>query len=553
VIEFRILGPLEAVGEDGPIALGGGKQRALLGVLLLYAGEVVSTDGLIDRLWGEHPPRTATTSLQNSVSQLRKLLGTDVVVTRSPGYVLHVEPDQVDAKRFERLVKEVRQLSPEERAWRLREALALWRGPPLADLAFETFAQTEIRRLEELRLEALEARIDADLELGLGAELVSELEALVERFPLREGLRRQLMLALYRSGRQAEALTVYHEARGALADELGIDPSPALQTLYASILRQETALAPTTAAVPVENGDHQADVVEALLAGRLVAVVGAGVNGPNGCAGPPLPDLTGVAAHLAERFGCPPGERPDLARVSQYVALTKGVGPLYDELHALFDRDYEPCTAYRLLAEAAAAARERGVSRPLIVTANFDLALERAFGEAGEEFDLVTYIALGRNRGKFLHISAEGETTVVEVPNAYTGLSSEERTVILRVHGQVDRKPERDWESFVVSEDDHIDYLAQADISSLVPVTLVARLRRSHFLFLGYPLEDWGLRVFLHRIWGQEKVSYRSWAVEASPGSVEIELWRQRGIDVVEQPLDKYLDGLRFRLAEAAR
>jgi hypothetical protein len=442
-------------------------------------------------------------------------------------------------------------MPPEERAVRLREALALWRGPPLADLAFEAFAQGEIRRLEELRLEAIEARIDADLEAGLGAELVPELESLVEQYPLRENLRRELMLALYRSGRQADALEAYHAARARLGDELGIDPSPTLQQLYGSILRQETRLDAVPAPRPIE--DHYGDVVEAILTGRLIPVLDAGVNRDDGDGGRPRPTLAEVAAHLVERFGCPPEHERDLARISEYVALTKGVGPLYDELHAIFDRDVEPGPAHRLFAQAASVLRARGVPQQLIVTTNFDLALEHAMEAAGEPYDVVSYIALGRHRGKFLHVSSDGVETVVDVPNAYVGLAPEEQTVILKVHGQVDRRPERDRESFVVSEDDHIDYLAQAEISSFVPVTLVAKLRRSHFLFLGYPLQDWGLRVFLHRIWGQDQVGYRSWAVERAPEPIERELWRQRGIDVYDVPLEEYVGELSARIAEAAR
>lgn len=547
--EFRILGPLEVVDESGAIALGGQKQRALLGLLLMRAGEVVATDRLVDQLWGEQPPRTATTSLQNLVSQVRKLLGPDVLLTRPPGYVLQVEAESVDLGRFERLFREARTAPPEARAATLREALALWRGSPLADLAFETFAQTEIRRLEELRLDAVEERIDADLELGEGTALVAELEALVEQYPLRERLRGQLMLALYRSGRQPEALEAYHKARRALSDDLGIDPGPALQQLYASILRQESVLSPKPSVRPAE--DHYAEVVKAMLAGRVVPVLGAGANRPAD-GGRTIPGLDDIAAYLAEAFDSPPEHR-DLARVSEYVALMKGVGPLYDELHDLLDRDFEPGPVHRALAESARLVRDGGAPGQLLVTTNLDVALERAFANAGEELDVVSYIARGRHQGRFLHVSGEGEGTVVEVPNAYTGIPLDEHTVILKLLGQVDRQPERRWESFAVTEDDHIDYLAQADISSLVPVTLVAKLRRSHFLFLGYPLRDWGLRVFLHRIWGREKVAYRSWAVEEAPTPVEQELWRQRGVDVFDVPLEEYIDGLRARLAEAVR
>jgi DNA-binding SARP family transcriptional activator len=551
MIEFRILGPLEVETEDGLLALGGQKQRALLGFLVLHAGSVVSTDRLLDQLWGEQLPRTATTSLQNHISQLRKLLGATAVVTRSPGYALDVTAEQVDSLRFEQMVGSARALPPDERAEHLRAALTLWRGSPFADLAFEAFAQNEIRRLEELRLEALEARLDAELELGLGAELVPELESLVAEYPLRENLRRELMLALYRSGRQADALEAYHAARTRLGEELGIDPSPALQRLYGSILRQETKLDATRLAGPVE--DHYGDVVDAILAGRLIPVLGTGVNGADEDRGTERPSLVEVAAHLVERFGCPPEHERDLARISEYVTLTRGVGPLYDELHTIFDQDTEPGAAHRLVAQAAAALRGGGAPRPLIVTTNFDVALERALEAVDEPYDVVSYIALGRHRGKFLHVSADGVETIVDVPNAYVGLAPEERTVILKVHGQVDRRPERDRESFVISEDDHIDYLAQAEISSLVPVTLAARLRRSHFLFLGYPLHDWGLRVFLHRIWGQEKVTYRSWAVEPEPTPIAKELWRQRGVDVYDVPLHQYVSELSARIGEAVR
>jgi hypothetical protein len=161
---------------------------------------------------------------------------------------------------------------------------------------------------------------------------------------------------------------------------------------------------------------------------------------------------------------------------------------------------------------------------------------------------VVFYLALGGHRGKFVHVAPDGLSTVVDLPNAYTDLALGRRTVLLKIHGQVDRGPAREWDSFAVSEDDHIDYLAQAEVASVVPVTLAAGLRRSHFLFLGYPLREWSLRVFLHRIWGREKVNYRSWAVVPGADRMERELWRQRGIDLFDAPLDEYLHALSRRL-----
>jgi DNA-binding SARP family transcriptional activator len=242
-MEFRILGPLEVRDGDHTIPLAGGRQRALLTLLLLNANEALSTDRLVEELWGEDAPATAPKVVQNHVSQLRRALGDGLLVTQGGGYAVRVEPGSIDAERFEVLLAEGKSALAAGNAGRaseaLREALALWRGPPLAEFAFEPFAHSEIARLEERRLVALEERIEADLALGHHSDLVGELEVLAGEHPLRERLQRQLMLALYRSGRQAEALDVYQAARGALVEELGIEPARELRDLHQAILRQD--------------------------------------------------------------------------------------------------------------------------------------------------------------------------------------------------------------------------------------------------------------------------------------------------------------------------
>ena len=241
-LEFRVLGPLEVRRDGEVIPIPAPKQRALLGVLLLHANEPVAQDELIDLLWGDDAPPTAKASLQNQVHAIRRALGAEVVERRPAGYVVHVEPGRLDLERFQQLVSKARRAEPRERAARLREALACWRGPALVEFPSEPFAQHEIARLEEERLAAVEDRIDADLALGLQAEVAAELEGLVERHPLRERLWAQLMLALYRSGRQADAISTYRRAHRAFADELGIEPGSRLRDLQRAMLSKSPAL-----------------------------------------------------------------------------------------------------------------------------------------------------------------------------------------------------------------------------------------------------------------------------------------------------------------------
>ncbi len=266
-VEVRLLGPLEVGVSDRRLELRRQKQRALLALLALRAGEVVSTDRLVEELWGGEPPKAALGSLQNLVSELRKALGPELIVTRPPGYVLVLDRDRVDAHRFERLaVAALESERPDTRAGALREALALWRGPPLADLAFESFAQAEISRLDELRTGAREELFAAELELGHHARLVAELEAFVAEHPLRERPRGQLMLALYGSGRQADALEAYRQARETLVEELGIDPSSELQQLEQAILRHDSSLDRELRAAPVQREPERRKTVTLLFA-----------------------------------------------------------------------------------------------------------------------------------------------------------------------------------------------------------------------------------------------------------------------------------------------
>jgi DNA-binding SARP family transcriptional activator len=278
-IEFRVLGPFEVRVEGRALELKRRKQRSLLALLLLHAGEVVSIDRLVEELWAGNPPKAAVGSLQNLVSDLRKALGHAAVLTRQPGYVLDVDPDQVDLHRFGRLVAQAAEGGdPQRRSALLQEALGLWRGPPLGDLAFEPFAHVEIARLEDLRTAAREELIDAELELGQHARLVGELESLVAEHPLRERLRGQLMLALYRSGRQAEALEAYRRAREALVEELGIDPSPDLQRLEQSILRHDRELDLTAKATQDARPEEERRKVVTILFTDIVDSTSLGVQ-----------------------------------------------------------------------------------------------------------------------------------------------------------------------------------------------------------------------------------------------------------------------------------
>jgi hypothetical protein len=300
-------------------------------------------------------------------------------------------------------------------------------------------------------------------------------------------------------------------------------------------------------------------VVRALLEGRLVPLLGAGVNrcgrpeGKDWATGQHLPDGAELARHLAGFSAYPEGQDADLVRVSQYCALMLGMGALYDELRAVLDSDYPPTPVHRLLARLPALRRAAGLrTDQLIITTNYDDALERAFAARQEPYELVTYLAVGPQAGSFLHTSPTGERRVIERPNEYIDLRLGDKTVILKLHGAVDRA-NREGDSYVITEDDYIDYLALTDLSCLLPVTLAAKLQRSHFLFLGYSLRDWNLRVILRRTWGQQRLRYRSWAVQLHSQEIDRRFWEARGVDILDVRLEAYIAALYEQLAVQLR
>jgi SIR2-like protein len=293
-----------------------------------------------------------------------------------------------------------------------------------------------------------------------------------------------------------------------------------------------------------------------LIDGRVVPFLGAGANL---CGRPPsvvwqpnradfLPSGGELSRYLAREFDYP--EDLDLTRVSECVSLMTGSGDLFGKLHALFDRDYPPTPLHAFLADLPAILREKRypVRYQLIVTTNYDDVLERAFTGAGEPFDLVTYISDGELKGKFAHTDPAGTVRVIDIPNQYRELSLERRTVILKIHGAVNRAvPEGEGDSYVITEDHYIDYLTRTELSNLIPVTLAAKLRKSHFLFLGYGLRDWNLRVILHRIAGEQKLTFKSWAIQLKPTTLDQRFWGRRDVDILDLDLHRYISVVRGR------
>lgn len=308
-----------------------------------------------------------------------------------------------------------------------------------------------------------------------------------------------------------------------------------------------------------EHYDLVAD--EIALRGKVIPILGAGVNlagrGEDARWEPSakyLPSGGELAEHLAAHFHYPGADASDLMRVSQFALTARGDGPLYDELHRLFEAEYPPGPLHRFLASLPPLLRARDLPHQLILTTNYDYALELAFMDVGEEVDLVAYSTGEDGRARFWHVPPGGEPILIESPNDYYDVSTDVRTVILKIHGSVDRRspPDRDFETFVITEDDYIDYLAHAEPLSLFPVRIAAVLKTSHLLFLGYGLRDWNLRVLLRRLWRDQRRHYTSWAVQLRPDPIELRFWGKRGLEVLDADLGTYVEEVGRRVTAAA-
>ena len=307
---------------------------------------------------------------------------------------------------------------------------------------------------------------------------------------------------------------------------------------------------------------HLRVVVSGLKQGRVVPFLGAGANlcarveGAlfNAAATEYLPNGAELARYLADMHGYALPDLENLLRVAQYIEMTEGEGPLYDSLRELFDHDYPSTPLHDLLASLPRRLRDRGwTPLQLIVTTNYDDLLERAFRAADEPFDVITYMTPsktpGKERARFLHVPPDGPPTTIEKGTANTYLLPQDdrgnllRPAILKLHGAVDRL-ERERDSYVITESDYIEYIAGSDVQALIPTTLLAKLRYSNFLFLGYSLRDWNVRAILHQIWALQQRDYRSWAIQHEPDEFDRLAWDDRGVQIFAQRLDGYIEAL---------
>ncbi|MGI9099315.1 MAG: SIR2 family NAD-dependent protein deacylase [Solirubrobacteraceae bacterium] len=286
--------------------------------------------------------------------------------------------------------------------------------------------------------------------------------------------------------------------------------------------------------------------------GRVIPFLGAGANlydrppTADWHEGSYLPSGTELASYLAAEYEYPGADSRDLVRVAQYVDLvTGGEGALFDELHPVFTGTYRPTGLHRFLAELPARQRAAGgqATYPLIVTTNYDDALERAFADAGEVVDVVYYAAEHDEPGRFVHLSADGERRPIPKHTDYRGLDLQQRSIVFKIHGAVDRS-DQSADNYVITEDHYIDYLANGNLSKLIPAYLMARMRNSHFLFLGYGMRDWNLRVILHHIWSQQVRRFGSWAIERDPDPIDEKFWQRHRVEIVEARLEDWVDAM---------
>ncbi|MGB8648224.1 MAG: CHAT domain-containing protein [Anaerolineae bacterium] len=366
----------------------------------------------------------------------------------------------------------------------------------------------------------------------------------------------------YDAGHWREANEYFRRVQGIQTSYRDVEALVALvqQELSKQNILPANPLAAVDAATAQALEAHFKILVKALVDGKVIPFIGSGANlcgRPEGKAwtrGDYLPDGPELARHLARNFGYSEDQLMDLVRVSEYVSVLSGVGPLYQELHDLLDADYPPTPLHIFLATFPGLLRQKGYPPhyPIVVTTNYDDLLERAFKAAGEPYDLVTYLTEEENRGKFMHLPHQGEPRLIDSPNDYADLPIDRRAIIVKVHGAVDRKnAERD--SFVITEDDYIEYLVRMDPANPVPKTLAARMRYSHFLFMGYGLRDWNLRVVLRRIRDRQTRSWKSWAVQRNPQSIDKEFWRAYDVETLDVTLDDYMAALRGRVEALPR
>jgi hypothetical protein len=300
---------------------------------------------------------------------------------------------------------------------------------------------------------------------------------------------------------------------------------------------------------------HCRVVATRLADGKVIPFLGAGASlceRPTDEKRPPgyLPSSTELAAYLAERWAYPEQGSLDLSQVSQYVELIGGDAPLFQDLNEIFTGNYQPNKLHRLLAELPAMlrAQDRAQAGQLIITTNYDDALERAFAEAGEEVDLVSYAAAPNEPVSFVHVRPDGEHVSISKHTDYRDFALDKRSVILKVHGTVDRMDESRG-TYVITEDHYIDYLARESVAKVIPAHLMARMRTTHFLFLGYGMRDWNLRVILHHIWAEQTRHFASWAIQRQPTEIDRRFWERHRVELVDERLEDWVELMREQFA----